>query len=196
MTERTLTARPVQAHPLPERFQALYGQISQGFDPLHRETFLDVKVTPARDGYVLLTVALPEGLTRGFVTFLDAMHGLMRCADQQAVKAKRAAAPLDLDKLEEAQQRTDAFKAEVCTRFDQLTNQGVTKAEAIKKVNTQFKAEGHPWAGHEVIRSILSKAGRLRKQAFPSQPKKAAAGTSGARWGGTGRRPGDPSPAR
>jgi len=45
MNER-LTA---QAPPLTDRFQTLYGQISRGFDPLHRDAFLDVKVTAAQD---------------------------------------------------------------------------------------------------------------------------------------------------
>lgn len=33
MADISLTAPPVKAHPLPDRFQALYGQIS-GFDTL------------------------------------------------------------------------------------------------------------------------------------------------------------------
>ena len=95
MTDKTLTATPVHSRPLPERLQALYGPMT-GFDPFHRDAFLDLKVTAAKDGYVLLSVALPEGMSRSFVAFLDAMHGLMRCANQSAVKALRDSAPVDL----------------------------------------------------------------------------------------------------
>ena len=165
-----------QAHPLPDRFQALYGQISRGFDPLHRDAFLDVKVTAAKDGYVLLTVALPEGMTRGFMTFLDAMHGLMRCADQQAIRALREAAPLDVQALQHVEQQTAVFRTSICARFDDLARQGVDASEAVKLINAELKADGHPWAGHEAVRSILSTAGRFRKKASPSPPKTGAVG--------------------
>ena len=163
MADQSLTTAPVQAHPLPERFQALYGEISRGFDPLHRDSFLDVNVTAAKDGYVLLSVAIPETLLRGFVIFLDSMHGLMRCADQQALKALRAAAPLDLQAVEQAERRGAEFRDGICSRFDTLSRQGVSAAEAVKMINAELKAKGHPWAGHEVVRSTLSKAGKFRR---------------------------------
>jgi hypothetical protein len=174
MSDQTLFSTSVHARTLPEHFQALYGQISRGFDPLHREAFLDVKVTAAKDGYVLLTVALPEGMTRGFMTFLDAMHGLMRCADQQAARALREAAPLDVQAMQQVEQLKGAFRTTICTRFDELSRQGVTSSEAVKRINAELKADGHPWAGHEAVRSILSTAGRFRKKASPSPPKTGA----------------------
>lgn len=163
MADQSLTASPVKAHPLPDRFQALYGEISRGFDPFHRDSFLDVKVTAAKDGYVLLSVALPEGMTRGFVTFLDAMLGLMRCADQHAVRAVRECRPVDLQEVEHAAQRGDDFRATICARFDDLTRQGVAPADAVKRINADLKAKGHPWAGHEMVRSVLSQAGKFRR---------------------------------
>lgn len=162
MTKAALSATPVKAHPLPERFQALYGQIS-GFDPLHRDAFLDVTVTAAKDGYVLLSVALPEGLTRDFVTFLDAMHGLMRCADQQAVRAIRDARPVDVQEVEQIEQRGSEFRSMICARFDELTRQGSSAADAVKTINAELKAKGHPWAGHDLVRSVLSQAGKFRR---------------------------------
>jgi len=170
MNERLTT----QTHPLTDRFQALYGQISRGFDPLHQDAFLDVKVTTAKDGYVLLTVALPEGMTRGFMTFLDAMHGLMRCADQQAIRALREAAPLDVQAMQQVEQRHAEFRTSICTRFDELMNQGVNGTEAVKRINAELKADGHPWAGHEAVRSILSTAGRFRKKTYFSTTKTGA----------------------
>lgn len=32
------------------------------FNPLHKDFILDYKVQAARDGYVLLTIALPDGM--------------------------------------------------------------------------------------------------------------------------------------
>jgi len=168
MSDKPLTTAAVQAHPLPDRFQAFYGQIS-GFDPMHRDAFLDVKVTAARDGYVLLSVALPEGLTRGFVAFLNAMQGLMRCADQQAVRAIRDARPVDLQEVEQAQHRVESFQAVICSRFDELRQQGTSPAAAVKAINAEMKAQGHPWAAHHLVRNVLSSAGKFRRNSQRSR---------------------------
>jgi hypothetical protein len=55
-------------------------------------------------------------------------------------------------------------------RFDDLTRQGITAAAAVKTINAELKAKGHPWAGHEAVRSVLSTAGKFRKRARPSSP--------------------------
>jgi len=46
MTEIARSTTSAKAHPLPDRFQALYGQIP-GLDPFSRDSFLDFKVTAA-----------------------------------------------------------------------------------------------------------------------------------------------------
>ncbi len=162
MSDLTLSATSAKAHPLPDRFQTLYGQIS-GFDPFHQDAFLDVKVTAAKDGYVLLSVAIPESLTRGFVTFLESMHNLMRCADQQAIRAVRDSRPVDVQEVELAQQRNDDFRITICSRFDALIRQGILPADAVKTINAELKAQNHPWASHEAVRSVLQSAGKFRR---------------------------------
>lgn len=162
MADITLSTTSAKAHPLPDRFQALYGQIS-GFDPFSKDSFLDVKVTEAKDGYVLLSLAIPESLTRGFVTFLDAMHNLMRCADQQAARAVRESRPVDVQEVELAQKRNDDFRITICSRFDDLIRQGVLPSDAVKTINAELKASSHPWASHEAVRSVLQSAGKFRR---------------------------------
>jgi hypothetical protein len=76
------------------------GRSSRGFDPYHHESFLDVRVNSLRDGNVCLSVVILETMTRGFVTFLEFMLGLMKTADRQAIAAVRKSRPVDLDELQ------------------------------------------------------------------------------------------------
>ena len=127
MTGIARSATSAKAHPLPDLFQSLYGQIS-GFDTFSRDSFLDFEVTAAKDGYVLLSVAIPETMTRGFVSFLYSMHNLMRCADQQAVRELR---PVYVQEVELAQKRNDDFRIKICSRFYELIRQGVLVSDAV-----------------------------------------------------------------
>ncbi len=61
----------------PNRLKHFVGENSRGFDPLHRDFFVDLRVNSLHDGNVCLSVIIPETMTRGFVTFLESMLGLM-----------------------------------------------------------------------------------------------------------------------
>ncbi len=149
---------------LPDRFSSYVGENSVGFNPLHRDAFLDLRVNSLRDGNVCLSVVMPDTLTRGFVTFLESMLGLMKTADQRTRSAVRQSQPVDLEALAAKEQFKTAFVDRVCTTFDTLTGQGMARNEAISAVNSALKAENHPWATYELIRSILSSSGRLRSR--------------------------------
>ncbi len=151
-----------KSYPFPDRLKNFVGRNSRGFDPYHHESFLDVRVNSLRDGNVCLSVVIPETMTRGFVTFLESMLGLMKTADRQAIAAARESRPVDLEELENKEQFRNNFIDLVCCTFETLIDQGVEKKEAIKQTNALLKAKNHPWANHETVRSILSAQGRLR----------------------------------
>jgi len=157
--------RPEQdkTYPFPERLKNFVGRNSRGFDPHHHESFLDVRVNSLRDGNVCLSVVIPETMTRGFVTFLESMLGLMKTADRQALTAVRQSRPVDLEELKRKDQLKTDFIKLTCDTFDGFQAQGIEKKEAIKQTNALLKAKKHPWANHETIRSILSAEGRLRR---------------------------------
>jgi hypothetical protein len=148
----------------PSRLKHFVGENSCGFDPLHRDSFVNLRVNSLRDGNVCLSVVIPETMTRGFVTFLESMLGLMKTADRQAIAAVRAARPVDLAELQQLRDFQKNFTDLVCETFESLIGQGIEKKEAIKQTNTLLKAKSHPWANHETIRQILSAEGKLRKQ--------------------------------
>jgi hypothetical protein len=159
-------------YPFPDRLRNFVGRNSRGFDPYHHESFLDVRVNSMRDGNVCLSVVLPETMTRGFVTFLEAMLGLMKTADRQALAAVRESRPIDLEERQRVETFKENFNNLVCSTFETLIGQGIEKKEAIKQTNALLKAKKHPWANHETVRSILSAEGRLRVKRKSSKSTK------------------------
>lgn len=159
-------------YPFPDRLRNFVGRNSRGFDPYHHESFLDVRVNSMRDGNVCLSVVMPETMTRGFVTFLEAMLGLMKTADRQAIAAVRESRPIDLAERQRVETFQKNFTDQVCSTFEALIGQGIEKKEAIKQTNALLKAKKHPWANHETVRSILSAEGRLRVKRISPKSKK------------------------
>lgn len=150
--------------PFPERLRNSDLGSLRGFDPLHREAFLDLRVDKLQGDYLCLSVAIPETMLRGFVVFLEAMGGLMRSADRHAVRVLRENKPLDLDEQAKIDQYRKDFQHQVCSTFNELIGQGMDKKTAIKATNRALKDREHPWANHETVRSTLSAAGHLRSR--------------------------------
>ena len=160
--------------PSPTRFQSRTGLGSLGFDPLHRDAFLDLNVSHIQDDYVCLSVAIPADLVRGFVTFLESMGGLMKTADRYSKRVLREARPVDLDDQKAKEQYREHFEAQITNIFDQYVAQGTPARDAIKETNKAMKAQQHPWANYETIRQILSSRGKLAGHGRrPSTGKKA-----------------------
>jgi hypothetical protein len=147
--------------PSPARFRSRTGFGSLGFDPMHREAFLDVSVTHLQNDYVCLSVAIPSDLVRGFVLFLESMGGLIRTADRYTKRVMREAQPVDLDAEKAKDQYREQFEMQIENIFDQFVAQGTPARDAIKATNKAMKARQHPWANYETIRRILSSRGKL-----------------------------------
>ena len=148
--------------PFPVDSQRLVFDLSQTFNPLADGFGLDLQVSPARDGYVCVSVALPEGMTRAFVALLDSLHGLVRIVDGKSRAAFAGSRALDLSLIEERRQQRDSYTSRVCSLFDQLREQGQSMNEAVKAVNRQMKSERHPWATFDLVKEELRRNGRLR----------------------------------
>ena len=71
--------------PFPVNVGPLVGDIAQTFNPLGRDFALDYHVSRAHDGYVVVSVALPEGMTRAYMTLLESLTGFVRVIDLKAV---------------------------------------------------------------------------------------------------------------
>lgn len=138
------------------------------FNPLSKEFMFDFEVSEIRDGYVVMSLALPEGMTRAFVAMLESMSGLFRFMDQ---KVKVAAAvqkshqrTIDPAIREQVQDKQADFKKQACDLYDGFIAAGHSSAESVKLSNLALKAKSHPWASYEVVRSLIGSTGRFRKK--------------------------------
>lgn len=138
--------------------------LATSFNPLHSDCCLSYQVIDSRDGYHLVTLALPDGMSRAFVTFLESMTTVFRSisikekASLAHVRTVSPAAIAERDKLH------GEFVQRVCSLFDGFISQGCSVNEAVKKANASLKAESHPWASYETVLSVLRKERRFRKK--------------------------------
>lgn len=150
---------PVPA-PFPVDFERVAYDVNRMFNPLHTEFALDYHVF--RDGYVFLTLALPVGMTKAFVSFLESMSGFFRFIDikARAVSAQvKVRSPEDQAKCERLQA---SFREDVLSLFDGFIGQGLDAKEAVKRTNSGLKAQGNPWATYDIVLGVVRSSGRFR----------------------------------
>ena len=149
--------------PFPVDMDRMLGSLNSTFNPLHPGCQLDFYVSGAKDGYVCVSVALPEGMTRAFVTLLESMHGFFRCVDIKARSAVAQVKAEDPSFKAEVEKLQSDYREKCCEIFDGFRKQGHDKLEALKLTNRALKEKGHPWATYEIVMTALRSAGRLRK---------------------------------
>lgn len=138
--------------------------VNSQFNPLRSDFLLDFHVSGARDGLVYVSFALPEGMTRVFVSFLQSMAGFFRFVDIKARSASAVVKAHDPAQRAEVERLQAAFRDEVCEIFDGFRVQGLDVKEAVKRTNSTLKARQHPWATFETVQKVLRSEGRFRRQ--------------------------------
>ena len=139
-------------------------EMNRTFNPLHREFVLDYHVTAVKDGYVLLTIALPEGLTRAFSSMLENLGMFFRFMAIKEQTATAQAKTVDPAELHRRQERNDSFTADVLEIFDGFIAAGLDAKEATKRTNFALKEKSCPWATYEIVAGVIRSAGRYRRQ--------------------------------
>ncbi len=82
-----MTAPQVEKQPsarLRSDAERVLAEMNSSFNPLHQDFPLDFQMAGARNGYVYLSIALPEGMIRVFVSMLESLHGFFRFVDLKA----------------------------------------------------------------------------------------------------------------
>lgn len=151
------------ASPLSVDIDRVLGDLNSSFNPLHRDFLLDFHVSGARDGYVFLTIALPEGMTRVFVSMLESMAGFFRFIDIKSRSAMSQAKAHDPGRRLAVEKSQADFQDQVCALFDDFTRQGHDRKTAVRLTNSALKGQNHPWASYETITQVLRSSGRFRK---------------------------------
>lgn len=164
MGSKVAVTSPIPAEFAVADINRLLFDLNSAFNPLHPGCQLAFQVSEVKDGYVHLSMALPEGMTRAYITLLESLNGLFRCMD---IKSRSVAAQTkvhDLTVHEQNLKRVADFEAKVLDRYDRFITAGYDSADAIKRTNTALKNEGENMAYYEWVKSVIRKAGRLRKQ--------------------------------
>jgi hypothetical protein len=141
----------------------LVGDISRTFNPLAAGFALDVHTAQLSSGLVQVSVVLPHGMTRAFVTLLESLTGLVGMVDQRARVSAAAVKALDLGDYERRRDDVDGFRKAVCDLFDGFTAQGCPRKDAVRRTNQTLKAQGHPWATLDLVTVTLRQCGRFRR---------------------------------
>lgn len=133
------------------------------FNPLHKDFMLDYQVQAYRDGYVLLTIALPEGMTKVFSSMLESMSGFFHFMNIKAKTVKASSLATEPAEIARREKLHYEFNRDTCKLFDDFISQGLSIKQAISLTNSALKEQMHPWANYDSIVRTLRSMGRLRK---------------------------------
>ncbi|MHB8121334.1 MAG: hypothetical protein ACYDG4_04190 [Desulfuromonadaceae bacterium] len=133
------------------------------FNPLHKDFMLDYQVQAYRDGYVLLTIALPEGMTKVFSSMLESMSGFFHFMHIKSKTVKASALATEPAEIARREKLQTEFKDETCRLFDGFIVQGLSIKEAVSLTNSALKEQMHPWANYDAITRTLRSTGRFRR---------------------------------
>jgi hypothetical protein len=133
------------------------------FNPLHKDFVLDYQVQSYRDGYVLLTIALPEGMTKVFSSMLESMSGFFHYMNIKSKSAKASTLVFNPSEIARREIVQAEFLENAGNLFDGFIRQGHSKHESVSLTNSALKALNHPWACYDTIIRVLRTTGRFRK---------------------------------
>lgn len=149
--------------PLSVDIENVICDMNRMFNPLHKDFMLDFQVQAYRDGYVLLTIALPEGMTKVFSSMLESMSGFFHFMNIKSKSAKASTLVNSPSEIARREKLQSEFKHDTCKLFDGYISQGQSIKQAISLTNSALKERSHPWANYDAIVRTLRSMGRLRK---------------------------------
>lgn len=141
--------------------------MNRTFNPLHKDFMLEYQVQAASNGYVILSIALPEGMIRVFTSMLESMSGFFRYMHIKAKSAKASVNACQPSELQRREKLKAEYREQVFSLFDDFRMKGHTITESIKLTNSALKRVSHPWATYDIVSSTLRSSGRLRKDFRP-----------------------------
>lgn len=127
----------------------------------------NLKVTPAENDQVEVTVTLPADLLVDYVRLLDSLTGFFKVVNRKAKYAMVRSEASSQKYAEEAQQRIAEYRSRLVELFDNYSAQGLDRKSAIKQIAALLRSENHPWCCPDLVRSNLVAAGRRGRSGRP-----------------------------
>lgn len=107
---------------------------------------------------------MPVGMSRVFVGLLGSLEGFFKIVDRRVRITAAETKSIEPNQVEKRENFKNDFHKAVFYHFDSFIDQGLEPKEAVKRTNKALKDAEHPWATYDVVRTILSASGRLKKQ--------------------------------
>lgn len=144
-------------------FKRVLGNVYKHLNPARSDFMLKYHMSEAKNGYVVVSFALPEGMANCFVGMFECMTGIMKGVEIKARSAFAQERAISLDETEKKKHRYEANKKLVCSVFDKYLKEGRTRNEAISLTNSTLKKKGHVWVTYEIVKDILRAERRFKK---------------------------------
>lgn len=126
-----------------------------------------LKVTPADNNQIEVTVILSPDLFPHYVRLLESLSGFFQFVSRQAKFIQSRSESASQKYAEEAQERISEYRSYLVEAFDLYTSQGLDRKSAIKQIAADLRSEKHPWCSPELVRMSLVAAGRGGRSGRP-----------------------------
>jgi len=128
-----------------------------------------LKVSPADDGKINVTVTLPADLFIHYIRLLDSLSGFFQFVNRKAKIAQLQSASSLEARAKEAKKNIDQYQVKLVELFDLYSAQGLDRKSVVKQISSDLRANKHPWSSPELVRSSLVAAGRGGR---PGRPRR------------------------
>ena len=124
----------------------------------------NLRVSPAENDHLEVTVTLPAEHFRHFLQLLNSLTGFANIVNKHERLTRIKAGELSEKRAAEAQRTLDKYYERLALLYDQYTSEGLSRTAAIKKICALLRSENHPWHSIDLVRPSLIKAGRPWKR--------------------------------
>lgn len=128
--------------------------------PLFSSLYDSLKVSPADNDHVEVTVILPDSIFRDYLNLFDAMTGFVRVTNRHTKLNRSRQSEVVSFLHQEAISTRDRYYDRIVKSYDLCIDQGLNRTKAIKQISTDLRKENHPWSSPDLVRSSLVAAGR------------------------------------
>jgi len=127
----------------------------------------NLKVTPADNDQVDVTVTLPAELLADYVRLLESLAGFFKVVKRKAKYAQLRSKAASEEYAKECQERISRYYSLLVDLYDKHITSGLDRKAAIKQVAADLRREKHPWCCPDLVRSSLVAAGRRGRSGRP-----------------------------
>lgn len=119
-----------------------------------------LKVVPAKNNQVKVTVTIPADYLFQYTQLLDSLSGFVSVLKNQQNLTRLNDSSTRKLREKEAKKNLDIYYKRLVKSYDHLISQGLDRNSAIKQICADLRASGHPWCSIDLVRPSLIKAGR------------------------------------